>query len=237
MNNRTLWLLLFILLMTGGISPGSRLASLLRSPTLAFCSLLSILIALVVHEFAHALAADHLGDPNPRLAGRLSLNPLKHLDPIGTLLIVLTGFGWGKPVQFDPYNLQDPAKDGAVIAAAGPLSNLLLAALAALLLYFFPLQLFPASISVFLVQFLYIFFGTNVNLAVFNLLPIYPLDGHHILRAFLPESTRRSYDLFNHRFGILVAYLLILPVFGSSSLVSRVTSPAIDLAYRILLGI
>lgn len=99
----------------------------------------ALLIALSVHEAAHAWAADRLGDPNPRLDGRLSLNPLRHLDPIGTLMLVIFHFGWGKPVAFDPFNLRRPKRDAALISLAGPTANLILAVLAAVLIRFFPL--------------------------------------------------------------------------------------------------
>lgn len=193
-------------------------------------SLLAILIGLVIHEFAHAWMADHLGDPNPRLAGRVSLNPLVHLDPVGTLLIVLTGFGWGKPVQFDSYNLADPDKDGAVIAAAGPISNLILAVSAGFFIHFLPLSLITGPAGTFF----YLLFVYNVNLAVFNLLPIFPLDGHHILRAFLTPPARCRYDYFNRSVGILLALVMMLPLFGGRSLVGIIISPAINFAYTLL---
>src|SRR3990167_11261471 len=93
-----------------------------------------LVIAISIHEFSHAYAADHLGDPTPKLAGRLTLDPRAHLDPIGTLLIFIVGFGWGKPVPFDPFNLRDPKRDSAIISFAGPLSNLLMAILASIII-------------------------------------------------------------------------------------------------------
>src|SRR5438876_3599187 len=108
--------------------------------------LAALIIAITIHEFSHALAAEHLGDPTPRLQGRLTLNPLAHLDPLGTILLILVRFGWGKPVVFDPYNLRNPRRDGAIISIAGPVSNVLLAIVCSLLLHVF----FAARI--FLVQ-------------------------------------------------------------------------------------
>src|SRR3989344_1658008 len=87
---------------------------------------ISIVLAITIHEFAHAFAADRLGDPTPRLMGRLTLNPLAHLDPLGTLLLLIARFGWGKPVIFDPFNLRNPRRDSAIISLAGPVSNILL---------------------------------------------------------------------------------------------------------------
>ena len=101
--------------------------------------LFGLIIAITVHEFAHALLADRLGDPTPRSQGRLTLNPLAHLDPLGTLMLFLFRFGWGKPVIFDPYNLAHPRRDAGIISLAGPASNILLATILALSLRFLPL--------------------------------------------------------------------------------------------------
>lgn len=211
---------------------GGRLQSILNDPLSFVFLLLSILIALVFHEFAHALTADKLGDPNPRLAGRVSLNPLKHLDPWGTVLIIFTGYGWGKPVEFDAYNLKDPVRDGALIAAAGPSTNLLLALITALILRFLPL---PEIIPLW--QFLITLFSVNISLAVFNLVPLYPLDGHHLLRVFFNDRFRAAYDQFNHRFGIIVAFLLILPILTSVAPISYLITPTITFLQKLFLGL
>ena len=209
-----------------------RWQTVLQDPLSFIFLLLAILIALVIHEFAHALAADKLGDPNPRLNGRVTLNPLKHLDPWGTFLIVVTGYGWGKPVTFDPYNLKDPVKDGALIAAAGPLTNLSLAFILGLFFRFFPFAL-PSL----LLQFLIVLFSVNLSLAIFNLVPLYPLDGHHILRVFFSHNFRAVYDQFNQRFGIILAFLLILPIFSSLAPVNYLIIPAIDFLQKLFLGL
>ncbi|MDO5561712.1 MAG: site-2 protease family protein [bacterium] len=232
MRLRSPILTIFIVIALFQIFIGSgRFNEILNHPLAFVFLLLAILIALVMHEFFHAWTADRLGDPNPRLAGRVSLNPFRHLDPWGTLLIILTGFGWGKPVQFDAYNLKDPVKDGALIAAAGPSSNLLLALLVALVLRFFPLDG-----NIYFLSFLVTLFSVNLSLGVFNLLPIYPLDGHHILRAFLPESLCDSYDSFNKHWGMIVAFLFILPIFGTAP-VNYVLVPAINFLQKLFLGI
>src|SRR3989304_9414536 len=96
----------------------------------------ALLIAVTIHEFAHAFIADKLGDPTPGMQGRISLNPLRHLDPIGTLMLILFRFGWGKPVPFDPFNLRHPKRDSAIIALAGPVSNIILAIFASFILRF-----------------------------------------------------------------------------------------------------
>ena len=222
--------LIIIILFIQFLFGSNRLQAFLQYPLSFLFLMLSILIALVIHEFAHALAADQLGDPNPRLDGRVSLNPLKHLDPLGTLLIVIIGFGWGKPVAFDPYNLKDPVKDGALIAAAGPLSNIFLAIICALFLRFLPLPFMLGT-------FIHALFQINLVLAIFNLIPIYPLDGHHILRTFFTPQLRANYDLFNRQFGFLVAFLLIFPLFGSTSPIHQIMDPTLKLLNSLLLGI
>lgn len=198
---------------------GGRLDQLWSHPGQTFFYLLAILLSLVIHEFAHALAADKLGDPNPRLAGRLSLNPLKHLDPLGTLLIIVAGFGWGKPVVFDPYNLKNPARDGAIIAFAGPASNLLLAVIMIAGYKFLPP--FHPWLALFLSQGIIV----NVGLAIFNLLPLYPLDGHHILRAFFNCQLRAAYDLFNRRFGYLATLVILFMPIGGTTIANSWLTP------------
>src|SRR3989339_1835794 len=121
--------------------------TLFSSPMAFLSSLLAIIAAISIHEFSHAWAADRLGDPTPRLQGRLTLNPKAHLDPIGTLMLILFRFGWGKPVMFDPFNLKNPRRDAMLIGLAGPASNLISAAIAVLLLQF------PLPSSFFLLPF------------------------------------------------------------------------------------
>jgi Zn-dependent protease len=202
------------------------LLSLLTSSPIAFLLLATTLIvAITIHEFAHAWVADKLGDPTPRHQDRLTLNPLAHLDPLGTLMIFLIGFGWGKPVMFDPYNLKNPEKDAALIALAGPASNLLLATLIAILIpvtsIFFglPLQIVQT------IGFLAIFY--NVMLAIFNLVPVHPLDGSKIALALLPRQMSLEYEDFMRRYGTLVLIALIIPWSGTSA-ISALISPVIN---------
>src|SRR3972149_8566479 len=110
------------------------LSLIANNPIMFVIYLLALLIAITVHEFAHAKVADYLGDPTPRLQGRLSLNPLVHLDPLGMILLFLVGFGWGKPVMFDPFNLRNPRRDAALISIAGPGTNFVVALLLSLIL-------------------------------------------------------------------------------------------------------
>lgn len=151
-----------------------------------------ILIAsIVIHEVAHGFAANKLGDPTAKLDGRLTLNPLKHLDPVGSLLIpgilVITGapflFGWAKPVPYNPYNLKNPRRDEALIALAGPASNIIIAIIAAILFRIFMPGLDTIFALVLLMTVL-----LNLVLAVFNLVPIPPLDGSKLLFAAIPST-------------------------------------------------
>lgn len=151
------------------------------------------LIALTVHEYFHGFVAYHLGDPTAHSLGRLSLNPLKHLDPLGSILMILFGFGWAKPVPINPRYFKDARKGMALVAAAGPLSNLLLAFIGALL-YRLTLMLLSVAHSEFAINFVLllatfflVFHLLNLSLCVFNLIPLPPLDGSRIFYVFLPS--------------------------------------------------
>ena len=189
--------------------------------------LFGLVIAITIHEFAHAATADRLGDPTPRSQGRLTLNPLAHLDPVGTIMLLLFRFGWGKPVVFDPYNLAHPRRDTGIISFAGPISNLLLASLLSLGLRFLPLPLALQPL-------LYITIFLNLTLAIFNLVPVYPLDGEKILAALLPRDLAYEYQAVMNRYGTFILIFLILPVFGTSPIISLI-SPAITFFSRLLL--
>jgi len=186
----------------------------------------ALLLAITIHEFAHAWMADKLGDPTPRYQGRVTLDPRAHLDPIGTAAIFLTSFGWGKPVQFDPYNLKNPSRDTALVALAGPASNLILATALGLLL---KLGLLGGILAVAAYQIVFI----NVILAIFNLVPIYPLDGSKIIVPLLPKDSAWEYENFMKRYGMFILIFMIIPWNGASP-ISQLIGPVISLVTMLL---
>ena len=167
-----------------------------------------IILAIGIHEAAHCYMADYLGDPTPQAMGRKTLNPLAHMDPLSTLMILVTGgFGWGKPAPYDPYNLANPSRDTKLIALAGPISNILIAIILSIIFKTFQLQILT-SIFYFLIS-------ININLALFNLLPIPPLDGSKIFFHSDKLLAPNNYLLI----------LAIIPIFGGHSLASLIISP------------
>lgn len=200
---------------------------LFNQPLVFAIGFFSILVAITVHEAAHAYTADYLGDPTPRSQGRLSLNPLSHLDPLGTAMLLLFRFGWGKPVQFDPFNLKNPRTDAAVISLAGPASNLLLAAVAALIYRLFG--------SDFVFPLYLIFISINVGLAIFNLVPVHPLDGAKIVMGLLPRDMAYEFESISNQYGRYILLLLILPIANSVSPIIRLINPVIQAIINLLL--
>ncbi|MGI8775415.1 MAG: site-2 protease family protein [Actinomycetota bacterium] len=192
------------------------LLGLLQTDPLAFVLLaVALLGAIALHEYAHALAADLQGDRLPRAMGRLTLNPAKHLDPLGTLFIFLVGFGWGKPVEFRRQALASQRFGAAFVALAGPLMNLVLAFVAAVALGMVdravPAARFGEGFTGQVFSFLEVFISINILLAVFNLLPLPPLDGSRLLTIFLPPN-KQQVIFWLDRYGFLV--LLALVFFG-----------------------
>jgi Zn-dependent protease len=207
----------------------THMLELLTSNPLAFIVIFAgLLISVTIHEFAHAITADKLGDPTPRFQGRVTLDPRSHLDPLGVIMILLTRFGWGKPVEFDPYNLKDPKRDTAIIAVAGPISNLIIAFIISVIL---KSGLIPV---IWLAAGLYQVLILNVVLAIFNLVPVHPLDGSKIVMAFLPAEQAVEYESFMRRYGMFVLIALILPWNGTSPIHSLIW-PAISLVVDFLI--
>jgi Zn-dependent protease len=179
-----------------------------------------LIFSIIIHEIAHGSVAYYLGDPTAKYAGRLTLNPLKHLDPIGSVIVPLflvimsqlTGggiiFGWAKPVPINPYNFKDQKYGSLKVALAGPASNLSVALVFGLILRFLPALL---ALEGLVVMFSYIVY-INILLAIFNLMPVPPLDGSHILFALLPNSAR-NLKIFLQQFGIFILLFIIFFAF------------------------
>jgi Zn-dependent protease len=216
------------------------LLGLLSTQPLLFVLLaVSLLAAISLHEFGHAYVADLQGDRMPRAMGRVSLNPMRHLDPLGTVFIFLVGFGWGKPVEFRTQALSSKRFGPAAVALAGPAMNLLLAVVGALAFRLVADPVTREVVTTFgalpqgasvLAQLTFYFTSINILLAVFNLIPLPPLDGSRLLTVFLPPS-RQNIIFFLDRYGFLI--LLALLLFGGFTLLE----PIIELASRVIFTI
>lgn len=204
------------------------LQTLFTSPLFFIIWAVGLVTAITIHEYAHAAAADHLGDPTPRSQDRLTLDPRAHLDPLGTLALLFLGFGWGRPVQFDPYNLRNPRRDSALIAIAGPISNLLLALALSLVMQLIPGASFLAPIFSILIL-------MNISLAIFNLVPVFPLDGEKILGGILPPSLYREYATIMSQYGTIILIFMLLPIAGGTSPISALITPVISFVANLLL--
>lgn len=206
------------------------------SNTLRIITLIpGFVLGLTLHEFSHALVAVRLGDPTARQLGRLSLNPLRHLDLFGSLMLILAGFGWAKPIPVDARYLRSPRRDMAMIALAGPLSNLVLAVVLAMMLRLVLAAGGTSSSSVLillLVQAVWI----NLVLAVFNLIPLPPLDGSRIVAGVVPEQWNRGYDQLE-RFGPMILLALVLAAnLTGVSVLSRFIMPVANPLFNLLMG-
>ncbi|HEX8923609.1 MAG TPA: site-2 protease family protein [Patescibacteria group bacterium] len=196
-----------------------------------FIAFFALLISITFHEFSHAFVADRLGDPTPRSYGRLTLNPAAHADLLGTIILPLLGaftglptIGWAKPVPIDRYNLQNPRRDEMLISLAGPASNFLLAIFVTLFIKFTGLYIMPLLILILI----------NISLAVFNLIPIPPLDGSKILLNLLPADKSYEWEKIFDQYGLLFLILFLFIPFGGSTLVSMVLTPVTQFILSLL---
>lgn len=188
-----------------------------------------IVIAISVHEFSHAFVAYRLGDPTAKLAGRLTLNPASHLDPLGTIALLLIGFGWGRPTPFDPYNLRNVKRDSALIAVAGAVSNFFLAILFSLpyLIAYYTGNLSVLVNSVY--NYVVIAIWLNLILGVFNLIPVAPLDGFKVLGGFLPKEWYRDF-MSTEPYGIFILLFLMI-----SGMLANVLLPIVSSLLELLM--
>ena len=223
-------LLIALLLLVYGWATGGLVAPIQRAAQdpIAFVGfVVAIVLGITVHEFMHAYTATRLGDDTARLLGRLSLNPMAHLDPFGTLLIVLAGFGYGKPVPFNESRLRS-ALGVSAVALAGPFANLVLALVCAIPLRFGGTELLDGAYGTVLQEIVFY----NCILAVFNLIPIPPLDGSNVVYGLLPPQQKYNWRSFQ-QYGPML--LLLLFFFGSRILTTIVFQPALFLA-RLFVG-
>jgi len=185
----------------------------------------ALLLAVTVHEVAHAVVADRLGDPTPRAMGRITLNPLPHIDPFGAIAFVLAGFGWAKPVPVNAANLRHPRRDMAWVAAAGPISNFLVAFLGLVL---FVLARRSGLVGEPVGQAILWIFQFNLALGIFNLIPLPPLDGGHFLPYFLPPGASALLHSLE-QFGPMI--LLVLVMSGATGYIVGPVFEALTVAY------
>ncbi len=201
-------------------------------------SLVGFLVAITVHEFAHARAALAAGDETAKRMGRLSLNPIDHLDPLGTIMFILTaisGFGiaWGKPVPINPNNFNSPRWDTLKVSIWGPLSNIITACIITLLLRFMVIPLAPDFIE--LTELCILF---NLGLAFFNMLPVPPLDGSKVLSSLLPAESARKYESIMGRYGMMIILAMLIIRFpGGGSVIGMLVRPPIMFAFKALLTV
>lgn len=228
-DNRFYWTVLALIIGLSILEYASNINSLLN---LVLC-LPAVIIAITFHEWAHAFAADRLGDDSPRRAGRLTLNPLKHIDPIGFFMLVFAHFGWGKPVQIDERNFskkKSVAASVALVSFAGPLMNFIITFVALLVqysIYAFAYDFAVANqMGVIITLILQYIIIINLSLAIFNLLPLPPLDGSKIIMFFLPEKAR---DWFRTNATYFYMVFLILWI---TNIVDLIIDPIINGAYN-----
>lgn len=167
---------------------------------------IGLTVAISVHEAAHAAMAYRLGDPTAKNQGRLTLNPLKHLDPIGTLMLFIARFGWGKPVPVNPNNFQNPVQDSALTAFAGPAANFITALVISLPIKYLDMPFWLADI-------LWLTFDINIVLGIFNLLPFPPLDGSKIFAVFMPKRFHKQYFAFLKQSEVGFLIFLVADIF------------------------
>ncbi len=201
-----------------------------------FILLPAIVIAITVHEFSHAWMADRLGDPTARLEGRLTLNPMAHLDPIGTLCLFLAHFGWGRPVPVNPSNFKHPLRDDMFVSFCGPLSNFLTAFLMALVLKS-SLKFHILTPQSYFFDVLRLGLIINLSLCFFNLIPLYPLDGSHILKGLLPRGMLPGYENLSSYSPFILLGLVAMGSVFQVSVLGIILGPPVRFFSRLFVSV
>ncbi len=233
-DKRILYAIIILMVITGLSRYLSNTASLIA----LLLTIPGVLVAITFHEFAHAFVADKLGDDTPRMEGRLSLNPFAHLDPIGSIMLLFAGFGWGKPVQVNPRNFnRDMSMDkaNALVSIAGPLMNFILAIVLAFI--YASINKFAISavntsriLQIIMPMILYAI-SINVGLGVFNLIPLHPLDGSKVIKPFLPYKAKVWFENYENIFYFVFIFLWITGIAGN------IISPIINLVYKLIINL
>ncbi len=196
----------------------------------------AFLLAITVHEFSHAYMAYRFGDPTAKNMGRLTLNPLPHLDIFGTIALFLIGFGWAKPVLVNPLNLRNPRKDNLWIALGGPASNFVSALVLGLLFRLFEPLLSPFEFGHIIMVMLLLAVRLNIILAVFNLLPIPPLDGYHILEGIVSSETYIKMQSFEQYGSIVLLGLIMISSFADLNIFAALFNPFLRILGSLFAG-
>ncbi|MCB2305054.1 site-2 protease family protein [Clostridium estertheticum] len=198
----------------------------------------AILIAFTFHEYAHAIVADRLGDKTPRFQGRLTLNPIAHIDPIGFILILLTGFGWAKPVETNPSSYKNYYRDDLKISFAGPFANLIIGFVFAIFtVLFWKLSPVQGTVFTIIIEILKMTVSINCMLFFLNLVPVPGFDGYHIVRDLFPKFFYNMSDTFT-RYQFLIFLVLILPILpGNQSVFTYIVQVPANWVYNIFMNI
>lgn len=198
----------------------------------------AILYALTIHEYFHGWTANKFGDSTARLQGRLTLNPLAHIDILGALCFVFANFGWGKPVPINPYNFKNPRRDNVLVSFAGPASNFVSAFLFGITFQLLRNATFiPINVSTNILNLLLAGIGVNLSLAFFNMIPLFPLDGSHILEGLLPYAMAQKYKEIERYSPFILLGIIIMGNYAGISILSIILGPPIHYFLRLFTGL
>ena len=232
-DKRTLYIILAIMIGYGLISRFTTLNDILS----LLLTIPGVLVAITFHEFAHAKSAEILGDDTPRREGRISLNPLAHIDPVGFIMLLFAGFGWGKPVNVNPRNYnRDISMDkaDAIVSICGPLMNFILAIVFALIyfiIYKYFTGIYTSTSGSVIMQMIQYTISINIGLGVFNLIPLPPLDGSKVIKPFLPFNAKQWFEDNERIFYIIFVVLWITGIAGA------IITPIIQVIYNLIINL